>query len=184
MVVKQFLFETLAGCLVFNDRCCNVEVYEWRQALKRGAPITHITCLIIWQGEKMGQNTYKVIQRTIPRIPPFQNDFWFDIEKQLFLQSDLGLNHICQGVCCCQDCAPISVFHLGSISPTFYVQLLRLQIPKVQKRHSTQAAFWVLGSAGVKAACKHFDEIDLRSFSVEVQDDWYSCKITSNIEYA
>ena len=45
----------------------------------------------------------------------------------------------------------------GSISPTFYAQLLCLQIQKVQKRQSTQAAS---GSAGVKALPKLVDEID------------------------
>ena len=48
----------------------------------------------------------------------------------------------------------------GSISPTFYAQLLRLQITKAQKRQSTQAAFELLGFARVKGACKHVDEID------------------------
>ena len=45
----------------------------------------------------------------------------------------------------------------GQFHQRVYAQLLRSQIPKVQKRPSTQAA---AGSAGVKAARKHVDEID------------------------
>ena len=60
----------------------------------------------------------------------------------------------------------------GSISPTFYEQLLRVQIPIEQKRQSSQAAFWLLGSAHVKASRKHIDEIDPgRSFSNEINKD-------------
>ena len=44
---------------------------------------------------------------------------------------------------------------MGSISSTFYEQLLRSQIPKAQKRLSSQLAFFaLLGSASVKAACR------------------------------
>ena len=45
-----------------------------------------------------------------------------------------------------------------SISPIFYVQLLRANIPKWQKQQSSQAAFCALGSVGVKVARKHVDE--------------------------
>jgi len=48
----------------------------------------------------------------------------------------------------------------GSISPTFYEQLLRKQIPKAQKDSQVKQLFALSGSAGVKAARKHVDEID------------------------
>ena len=41
-----------------------------------------------------------------------------------------------------------------------YEQLLRLQIPKVQKDSKLKQLFVLLGSANVKAACKHVEEID------------------------
>ena len=47
-----------------------------------------------------------------------------------------------------------------SISPTFYRQLLRTQILKAQKDSQFKQLFALLGSAGVKAACEHVDEID------------------------
>ena len=50
--------------------------------------------------------------------------------------------------------------HQGSISPTLYVQLLCLQIPKAQKDSQLKQLFALLGSARVKAARKHVDEID------------------------
>ena len=48
----------------------------------------------------------------------------------------------------------------GQFHQHVYVQLLRLQILKAQKRKSTQAAFCAFGICGVKAAHKHIDEID------------------------
>ncbi len=46
-------------------------------------------------------------------------------------------------------------FYLGSISSTFYVQLLRTQIPNVQKRQSSQQCHLGLsGPTSVKAARK------------------------------
>ena len=48
---------------------------------------------------------------------------------------------------------------LGSISPTFYVQLLHMQIPKAQKDSQFKQLFALLGSASKKAACKHVEEI-------------------------
>ena len=39
----------------------------------------------------------------------------------------------------------VDVHFLGSILPTIYVQLLRAQSPKAQKRQSTQAAFCTFG---------------------------------------
>jgi hypothetical protein len=49
------------------------------------------------------------------------------------------------------------------ISPTFYEQLLHLQIPKKQNNINDLAVFFVLlGSARVKASSKHVDEIDNR----------------------
>ena len=48
-----------------------------------------------------------------------------------------------------------------SISPTFYEQLLRAQIPKVQKDSKFNQLFVLLGSACIKAARKYVDEIDL-----------------------
>ena len=51
-------------------------------------------------------------------------------------------------------------FDQGSISPTFYEQLLHLQIPKVQKDNQLKQLFALSGSACVKAVHKHVDEID------------------------
>ena len=48
----------------------------------------------------------------------------------------------------------------GPISPTIYAQLLRTQIPKAQKDSQLKQLFALSGSAGVKAARKHVDEID------------------------
>ena len=48
---------------------------------------------------------------------------------------------------------------LGSISPTFYTQFLRVQIPKAQKDSQLEQLFELLGSAGIKAVHKHIDEI-------------------------
>ena len=42
---------------------------------------------------------------------------------------------------------------LGSISPTFYEQLLHVQSPKAQKRRSTQAAFCAFGICMHKKLC-------------------------------
>ena len=50
--------------------------------------------------------------------------------------------------------------HMGSISRTFYGQLLRAQIPKAQKDSQVKQLLALLGSAGVKAARKLVDEID------------------------
>ena len=49
--------------------------------------------------------------------------------------------------------------HVGvnqvSISPTFYQQLLRVQIPKAQKKTVKLSSFFaLLGSSRVKAACR------------------------------
>ena len=53
------------------------------------------------------------------------------------------------------------VWDLESISQTFYKQLLRTQIPKSAKKDSqVKQLFALLGSASVKAAHKHGDEID------------------------
>jgi len=50
---------------------------------------------------------------------------------------------------------------MGSISPTFYEQLLHAQIPKAQKDTDDLTVFFaLLGSAGVKTSCKHVGEID------------------------
>jgi len=49
----------------------------------------------------------------------------------------------------------IQYSYLGSISSTFYVQLLRLQIPKAQKDTDDLTVFFTLsGSTSVKAECK------------------------------
>ena len=48
----------------------------------------------------------------------------------------------------------------GSISPSFYEQLLHPQIPKAQKDSQVKQLFAFLGSESVKAAPKHVDEID------------------------
>jgi len=53
--------------------------------------------------------------------------------------------------------------HLVSISPSFYKRKLCSQIPKMQKRHwQLDCLFALLGSAGVKVACKHAGKIDPR----------------------
>jgi hypothetical protein len=47
------------------------------------------------------------------------------------------------------------LFFGGSISPTFYVQLLHLQIPKAQKNSVKPSVFFaLLGSARIKAVSK------------------------------
>ena len=51
-------------------------------------------------------------------------------------------------------------WHQVSISPTFYVQLLLMHILKAQKDSQVNQLFALLGSVGIKAACKHIDEID------------------------
>ena len=53
---------------------------------------------------------------------------------------------------------------LGSISPTFYEQLLRSKIPKAQKDSQIKQLFALLGSACIKAAREHVDEIEPRVF--------------------
>jgi hypothetical protein len=62
---------------------------------------------------------------------------------------------------------------LGSISTTFYEQLLRIQIPKAQKNRVKPSVFFAfLGSAQVKAARKMFMKSNpcakYRVFSVKV----------------
>ena len=47
-----------------------------------------------------------------------------------------------------------------SISSTFYEQLLRTQIPKVQKDSHVKELFLLSGSAFIKAAFKNVNEID------------------------
>jgi hypothetical protein len=50
--------------------------------------------------------------------------------------------------------------HQGSISPTFYKQLVRSKIPKVQKYADDLTVFFVLlGSAGAKVLIKNVSEI-------------------------
>ena len=66
----------------------------------------------------------------------------------------------------CQAVAkPEQVAIRESISPTFHAQFLRSQIPKAQKDSQLKQLFVLLGSASVKAASKHVDEIDPRSQS-------------------
>ena len=48
----------------------------------------------------------------------------------------------------------------GSISPTFYEQLLRAQIPKAQKDSQVKQLFVLSGSSCINAAGKHVDEFD------------------------
>ena len=48
-------------------------------------------------------------------------------------------------------------------APTFYEQLLCMQIPKVQRDRQVKQLFALSGSAHVKAVRKHIDEIDPRS---------------------
>ena len=70
--------------------------------------------------------------------------------SKLVPESALGLQTICPS-------------DLGSISPTFYEQLLPTQIPKAQKKDSqVKQLFALLGSASIKAVRKHVDEIDSR----------------------
>jgi hypothetical protein len=49
---------------------------------------------------------------------------------------------------------PKMMIDLGSISSTFYVQLLHTQIPKVQNNNELTVIFVRLESTLVKAACK------------------------------
>jgi len=49
---------------------------------------------------------------------------------------------------------------LGSISPIFYEELLRVKIPIEQKTLMTCLFFALLGSLRVKALRKHVGEID------------------------
>ena len=52
----------------------------------------------------------------------------------------------------------------GSISPSFYKQLLHSQIPRAQKKDSQDDQLFALsGPVHVKAAHRHVDEIDPRS---------------------
>jgi len=51
-------------------------------------------------------------------------------------------------------------FSLGSISPTFSEQLLRVKIPFAQK--DIDSLFALLGSSRVKALCKHVGKINPR----------------------
>ena len=48
----------------------------------------------------------------------------------------------------------------GSISPSFYKQLLRAHIPKSQKDSQIKQLFELFGPACVKTERKHVDEID------------------------
>ena len=66
---------------------------------------------------------------------------------------------------------------LGSISPTFYKQLLRTQIPKAQKSCLTWLSFFaLLGSACVKAACRMLVKLTLDLFG-----DDSTCQTQSGI---
>jgi len=54
---------------------------------------------------------------------------------------------------------------LGSISPSFYKQLLHAQIPKVQKKIDNLTVFFVLsGSASVKAAHRALMKLTPREY--------------------
>ena len=81
--------------------------------------------------------------------------------------------------------------NLGSISPTFYKQLLRAQIPKAQKFSSFIA---LLGSACVKAACRKLVKLTpgvCHGIRLTKRDDYfliislyyvnYSVKVNSNV---
>ena len=48
----------------------------------------------------------------------------------------------------------------GQFHPRVCTQLLRMQIPKAQKYSQLKQLFTLLGSASIKAARKHVDEID------------------------
>ena len=59
-----------------------------------------------------------------------------------------------------QDTTTSTLGHQVPISPTFYKQLLCMQIPKAQKDNQLKQLFALSGSAGIKALHKHIDEID------------------------
>ena len=53
-----------------------------------------------------------------------------------------------------------------SFSPTFYVQPLRVKIPKPQKNKvKSTVVFVLLGSAHIKTSSKHVGEIDPRKLN-------------------
>jgi len=56
---------------------------------------------------------------------------------------------------------------LGSISQTFYLQLLRVQIPKAQKVQSSRQSFCAFG---ICASKKNVDEIDPRMRTNAIPD--------------
>ena len=53
------------------------------------------------------------------------------------------------------------LIHQGSISPTFYEQLLCVQIPKAQKDSQVKQLFALLGPAWVKAAHKQVEQDEI-----------------------
>ena len=65
---------------------------------------------------------------------------------------------------------------LGSISPSFDEQLLRPQSPKAQKDSQLMQLFALSGSAGVKAAQKHVDEMDPFSSAMKGAQHYLSTK--------
>ena len=89
---------------------------------------------------------------------------------------------------------PINEHH-GSISPTFYKQLLLAQIPKAQKKTVKFSSFIaLLGSACVKAACRKLVKLTpgvCHGIRLTKQDDYfliislyyvnYSVKVNSNV---
>ena len=58
--------------------------------------------------------------------------------------------------------SPTEIIHQVSISPTFYEQLLCVQIPKAQKDNQLKQLFALLGYALENAGRNHIDEIDPR----------------------
>ena len=77
-----------------------------------------------------------------------------------FLIVDLEIGFMLFRLCSSSSDAATSPRDRGSISPSFYAQLLRPQIPKEQKDSQIKQFFGLLGPESLKAVCKHVDEID------------------------
>ena len=80
-----------------------------------------------------------------PEEPPFESfgleeDVFLKLKKILFYNNYFGRYDFFFGF-----------GHQRSISPAFYIQLLRMQIPKEQKRQSTEAAFCAFGICAYKS---------------------------------
>jgi len=81
------------------------------------------------------------------------------------------------------------VGHLGSISPTFYEQLLRPQIPKVQKTQKTWlsfCAFWICAHKSCTLTCEinpSIQKIRLAEKLVHIKSLHSLAKITIRLHF-